>query len=75
MTTHHDKQDIVNQLLAAALQTRATLDKVRRAAALNPAIQPQAATDLTDAADTLTRVHDMLLRAADTAGEAGTRPR
>lgn len=73
-TTDHDPQDLVNQLLAAVLQTRATLDKVRRAAALSPADQPQAAADLTDAATALTRIHDTLLRAADTTSDTRTPP-
>ena len=63
-TVHDDRQDVVNQLLAAALHARATRASVLRAAALSPADQPQAAADLTDAATALTRIHDALLRAA-----------
>ena len=65
VTTHHDQQDIVNHLLAAALQARATLQDVLRTAALSPADQPQAAADLMDTATTLTRIYDRLIRAAD----------
>ncbi|GAA4964630.1 hypothetical protein [Actinoplanes utahensis] len=72
-TAHHNRQDVVNQLLAAALHARATRQKVLRAAARSPAGQPQAAADLADAATALTRIHDALLRAADT-GEMETRP-
>lgn len=70
--TDPDRQDLVNQLLAAVLQTRATLDNIHRATALSPPDQPQAAADLTDAATSLTHVHDMLLHAADTTSETAT---
>ncbi|GAA2914602.1 hypothetical protein Acy02nite_17320 [Actinoplanes cyaneus] len=72
--TTGDGQDVVNQLLAAALHARATRESVLRAAALSPADQPQAVADLTDAATVLTRVHDALLHAAG-AGAPETRPR
>jgi hypothetical protein len=65
VTSHHDHQDVVNRLLAAAIQTRATLDSVLHAAAVSPADQPQAAADLADAATALTRVHDALMHAAN----------
>lgn len=72
-TTHDQHQDVVNLLLAAALQARATLEEVHRALRLVPAGQPQAAADLTDTARALTRVHDILLRTADL-GPAGEGP-
>ena len=68
-TGHVDRQDVVNQLLAATLQTRATIEKVLHAAEVSPADQPQAAADLTDAAAALARVHDTLLRAAGLDGD------
>jgi hypothetical protein len=72
--TPDDGQDVVNELLAAALYARATRESVLRAAALSPAGQPQAVADLTDAATVLTRIHDALLHAAGT-GETETPPR
>lgn len=63
-TVNYDRQDVVNHLLAAALQARAALQDVLRTAALTPGDQPQAAADLTDAAAALARIHDNLLRAA-----------
>jgi hypothetical protein len=68
-TGHVDRQDLVNQLLAATVQTRATIEKVLHAAAVSPADQPQAAADLTDAAAALARIHDTLLRAAGPSGD------
>ncbi|MEV4283453.1 hypothetical protein [Actinoplanes xinjiangensis] len=64
-TGHYDRQDLINELLAVTLQTRATIATVLRAAAVSRAAQPQAAADLTDAAAALARTHDNLLRAAD----------
>ncbi|PRX18451.1 hypothetical protein [Actinoplanes italicus] len=63
-TSPVDHQDVVIQLLAATLQTRATIENVLHAVAVSPTDQPKAAADLTDAATALARVHDTLLRAA-----------
>ncbi|GAA4946392.1 hypothetical protein [Actinoplanes utahensis] len=60
----YDRQDLVNDLLAATLHARATITTVLHAAAVSRAAQPQAAADLTDAAAFLARIHDNLLRAA-----------
>ena len=63
-TAHHDPQDVVNHLLAAALHARATLEQTRRTIALTPPGLPQAAADLTDAATSLAHIEDLLLDAA-----------
>lgn len=64
--THDDHQDLVNRLLAAALQTRATIEQVHHTATLTHAEHPQAAADLADAATALDRIYHALLRAAGT---------
>ena len=69
------QQDLVNQLLAAALHTRATLEQTRRTIASTPPSQPQAAADLTDAAIALTHTLDALLDAADVLGTPRTSDR
>ncbi|MFI1995652.1 hypothetical protein [Actinoplanes sp. NPDC020271] len=63
-TGHYDGQDLINELLAAALHTRATIAGVLHATAVSRAVQPQAAAALTDAAAALTHIHDNLIRAA-----------
>lgn len=61
-----DQQDLVNALLAAALQAVVALSNTSHAAAvLNAAAQPQPAADLTTAAHALTQIRDMLLSTAD----------
>ena len=62
-TAHHDRQDVVNHLLAAALHARATLEQTRRTIDTPPGL-PQAAADLTDAATALAHIEDLLLDVA-----------
>ena len=66
-----DQQDLVNMLLAAAMQATAALSQTRRAARLPAAEQPQIAADLDEAARALVRIRDMMLRAADQTSARG----
>ena len=60
-----DQQDVVNQLLAGAMQATEVLNETRRAAALLAAEQPEAAANLTDAATAWAETREAMLRAAD----------
>ena len=59
-----DQQDLVNMLLASAVEAAAALSKAHRAVELT-ADEPQTAADLADTASALTRIRDAMLRAAD----------
>ena len=59
-----DCQDLVNMLLAAAVQADAALTDTHRNLQ-RAAGHPQAAADLSDAAAALSQVRDALLHAAD----------
>ena len=63
--TRADHQDLVNQLLAGALQAAAVLGKTRQAVALLATREPQAAAHLADAATAWARTRDAMVRAAD----------
>ena len=60
-----DEQDLINALLAAALEAAAALNGTHHVAMLSACVQPQAASDLTAAAAALTQIRDTMLRTAD----------
>ena len=63
--THTDHQDLVNQLLAGAMDAAAVLRKTHQAVALLVTRAPQAAAHLADAAVAWARTRDAMVRAAD----------
>ena len=70
-TIHHDRQDLVNHMLAAALHARATMEQTRRTAALTAPDYPRAAADLCDATTALARIRDALMHAVDALDSPG----
>ena len=63
--THADQQDLVNQLLAAAVHAAAILAQTRQAAGLLATREPEAAAHLADAAVAWARIRDAMVQAAD----------
>ncbi|MBB4743987.1 thioredoxin-like negative regulator of GroEL [Actinoplanes octamycinicus] len=63
--TDPDRQDLINCLLAAALNARATQQQTQHTAALMPPEEHAAAADLAEAVHALGRIRDALLQAAD----------
>jgi hypothetical protein len=60
-----DRQDLINELLAAALETTDAMNVTARTATLFEARQPEAEAALVMAATVLSAVTDVLIRAAD----------
>ena len=60
-----DQQDVVNQMLNTAVHADAVLNELRQTVGLIAGQQPEAATDLADAATALAQVRDAMLRTAD----------
>jgi hypothetical protein len=68
-TVTMDSQDVVNQLLAAALHADAAVEQIIHAVTVAPAHQARAVADLVTAAAALSRIRDRMLQAADELGD------